>query len=273
MDTLLFLFWPFLACLLLILIHTWFGIHILERGIIFVDLSLAQFTGIGIALSFLFGGERITLFAVLFALLGALILSLTRQIGRYVNVEAFIGVLYIFSFATCSLILDRTPHGMEEFKGLLNGSILWVTPRTLTTTALLYGVVGLLHLFLHRRFQSLSKGEIRSFGLELLFFASFALVLVKSVLIAGIIQVFAFLVLPALTGRLFFDTPRRILITGWLVGTVASLGGILLSHLLDLPTAPLIVGGLAVTFFLGLAIRIGTSPNGKCILTPVQREK
>lgn len=273
METLVFLFWPFLACLLLILIHTWFGIHILERGIIFVDLSLAQFIGIGIALSFLVGGERITLFAVTFALLGALILSLTRQIGRYVNVEAFIGVLYIFSFAACSLILDRTPHGMEEFKGLLNGSILWVTPRTLTTTALLYGVVGLLHLFLHRRFQRLSKGEIRSFGLELLFFASFALVLVKSVLIAGIIQVFAFLVLPALTGRLFFDTPRSILIIGWLIGTAASLVGIFLSHLLDLPTAPLIVGVLALTFFIGLGIKISISTDRKYEPAHGQREK
>lgn len=254
MDTLSFLIWPFGACLLLILIHTWFGVHILERGIVFVDLALAQFISIGIAVSLLTGGNRMAL-ALLFAFGGALIMTFTRRVARHVNVEAFIGVLYIFSFAVCTLILDRTAHGMEEFKAILNGNILWVTPESLVSTALLYGAVGLLHWFLRKRFHDLTFTGKGPLWVEFLFFASFALVLVKSVMMAGILQVFSFLVVPALLGRLFFRRPGKILVTGWIAATLTSTGGIAASHLLDLPTAPVIVAGLALLFFAALAVK------------------
>ena len=261
METLSFLAWPFAACLLLILIHTWFGVHILERGIIFVDLALAQFISIGIALSLLVDGYRMPL-AVLFALGGALIMTFTRRVARHVNVEAFIGVLYIFSFGVCSLILDRTAHGMEEFKSILNGNILWVTPEALAATALLYGAVGLLHWFMRKRFHDLTFNGEGPLWVEFLFFASFALVLVKSVMLAGILQVFSFLVVPALLGRLFFRSTGKILVVGWVAGTLVSSGGIALSHLLDLPTAPLIVAGLALLFFMSLGVKAFLNRNG-----------
>jgi zinc/manganese transport system permease protein len=256
MEALNFLVWPFLACLLLILIHAYFGIHILERGIIFVDLALAQFIGIGIALSFVFGEEKSQLFSILFAFLGAFILACSRRAARYVNIEAFIGVLYIFSISAAILVLDRSPHGMEEFKTILNGNILWVTPREILSTAILYGAVGALHFFLRRQFHTLTFEGKGNFLLEFLFFASFAVVLVKSVHIAGILQVFSFLVIPALIGRLFFRQQSTILMVGWLVGVLVSVLGIFLSYRLDLPTAPLIVAGLALIFFVLLACKV-----------------
>jgi len=255
MEVFSFLVWPFLACLLLILIHAWFGIHILERGIIFVDLALAQFIGIGIALSFVFGEEKSQLFSILFAFLGAFILAFSKKAARYVNIEAFIGVLYIFSISAAILILDRSPHGMEEFKTILNGNIIWVTPREILSTFIVYASVGALHLFLRRQFLALTFEGKGSFLMEFLFFASFAIVLVKSVKIAGILQVFSFLVIPALIGRLFFRKQTSILMIGWLVGVLASMGGIYLSFRLDLPTAPLIVAGLAIIFFALLACK------------------
>lgn len=256
MEALTFLIWPFLACLLLILIHAWFGIHILERGIIFVDLALAQFIGIGLALSFVVGEQRGLLLSLVFALLGSVVLALSRTAARHVNIEAFIGVLYIFSFSAATLILDRSPHGMEEFKTIMNGNILWVTPHELLSTAALYGCVGLLHFLLRKRFHALSFEGKGGFPTELLFFASFSIVLVKSVRMAGILQVFSFLVIPALIGRLFFRKPSRVLVTGWLVGVLVSMAGIFLSFRLDLPTAPVIVAGLAGLFFALLALRI-----------------
>ena len=255
MEVFSFLVWPFLACLLLILIHAWFGIHILERGIIFVDLALAQFIGIGIALSFVFGEEKSQLFSILFAFLGAFILAFSKKAARYVNIEAFIGVLYIFSISAAILILDRSPHGMEEFKTILNGNIIWVTPREILSTFIVYASVGALHLFLRRQFLALTFEGKGSFLMEFLFFASFAIVLVKSVKIAGILQVFSFLVIPALIGRLFFRKQTSILMVGWLVGALVSMGGIYLSFRLDLPTAPLIVAGLAIIFFALLACK------------------
>lgn len=256
MEIFNFLLYPFLACLLLLLIHTWFGIHILERGIIFVDLALAQFIGIGIALSFLFGREMSMLFSLVFAFLGAIILSLSKRVARYVNIEAFIGVLYIFSFSAAILILDKSPHGLEEFKGIMNGNILWVTPKEILSTAVIYGVVGVLHFILRKQFYVLTFEGKGGFLLELFFFTSFAVVLVKSVHMAGILQVFSFLVVPALIGKLFFKKTLSVLLTGWLVGVVVSVLGIFLSFKLDIPTAPVIVASLACMFFVMLGGKI-----------------
>jgi zinc/manganese transport system permease protein len=257
MEALSFLLFPFLGCVLLILIHAWFGIHILERGIIFVDLAMAQFIALGIAVAFLMGheGNARNLYAVLFAILGASILSAARNIRKNVNMEAFIGVLYIFSLAASMLTLDRTPHGMEEFKTLLNGNILWVTPSELLKAFLLYAAIGLLHFVFRRKFFELSSGRGNGIFWEFLFFLSFAFVLVSSVQLAGILQVFSFLVIPALIGRLYTREPLKILVGGWGIGLAASMVGITLSYKLDLPTAPLIVASLSVAFFFLLAFR------------------
>ena len=255
MEALNFLLYPFLACLLLIGIHAYFGIHILQRGIIFVDLALAQFIGIGLALSFLLGGEKHVLLSLIFAMIGALILAVSKRAAKYVNIEAFIGVLYIFSVSAAILILDRSPHGLEEFKTIINGNIIWVTPGDLLSTFIVYGLVGLLHYFLWERFYALSFLGKGGFGLEFLFFASFAVVLVKSVQMAGILQVFSFLVIPALIGRLFTRDPLKVLVIGWTLGVLVSIGGIYLSYKFDVPTAPAIVVSLSIIFFGFLAVR------------------
>jgi zinc/manganese transport system permease protein len=255
MEALNFLVYPFLACLLLIGIHAYFGIHILERGIIFVDLALAQFIGIGIALSFLLGEEHSYLLTVIFAVFGALILALSKRATKYVNIEAFIGVLYIFSVSAAILILDRTPHGLEEFKNIINGNIIWVTPQEILSTFILYALVGALHVILRKKFFALSFEGKGGFWLEFLFFASFAIVLVKSVRMAGILQVFSFLVIPALIGKLFSREPLKILMIGWVFGVLVSIGGIFMSYKFDIPTAPVIVVSLSIIFFALLAVR------------------
>jgi len=259
MEVLTFLFYPFLGCVLLILIHAYFGIHILERGIIFVDLAMAQFIALGIALAFLMGheGSERNYYAIAFAVVGASVFSMARRIQRIVNMEAFIGVLYIFSLAGSILILDRTPHGLEEFKSILNGNILWVTSSDILKTFILYAAIGLLHLVFRKKFFALSYEESNGPFWEFLFFLSFALVLVSSVQLAGILQVFSFLVIPALIGRLFTSSPMKILIGGWGIGLAASMVGITLSYKLDLPTAPLIVASLSIAFFILLVLRIG----------------
>jgi zinc/manganese transport system permease protein len=261
MDALNFLLYPFLACLLLIGIHAYFGIHILQRGIIFVDLALAQFIGIGLALSFLLGGERHIVLSLVFAMLGALILAFSKRAAKYVNIEAFIGVLYIFSVSAAILILDRSPHGLEEFKSIINGNIIWVTPADIFSTFIVYGLVGLLHFILWKRFYALSYEGKGGFWLEFLFFASFAVVLVKSVKMAGVLQVFSFLVIPAMIGRLFTRDPLKVLMVGWTLGVLVSIVGIFLSYKFDIPTAPVIVLSLSVIFFGFLAVRAWSKWN------------
>lgn len=257
MEALNFLIYPFLGCMLLILIHAYFGIHILERGVIFLDLSLAQFIALGIAFSFFFGHESNGqyIFAIIFAVIGASILSFSRQISRSVNIEAFIGVLYVFSLAGSVLILDRTPHGLEEFQAIMNGNILWLTAKDILHAFVLYTAIGIFQFIFRKKFFALSYGGEYRYFWEFLFFLSFAFVLVSSVQIAGILQVFSFLVIPALIGRLYTREPSKILLAGWAIGFLASVFGVFFSYRLDIPTAPLIVASLSVAFFITLAWR------------------
>jgi zinc/manganese transport system permease protein len=268
MDTLIFLIYPFIGCVLLILIHAYFGVHILERGIIFVDLCMAQFIGLGIAVALFMGHETAvdkTLYALIFAFLGASILTLTRKVSRFINVEAFIGVLYIFSLAASILVLDRTPHGLEELKTILNGNIIWVTPAELLKTFALYSGILIFHYVFRKKFFALTYEGKNGILWEFLFFFTFALVLVSSVQMAGILQVFSFLVIPALMGRLYTRKPWNVLLWGWAIGIAASVFGITLSYKLDFPTAPFIVASLSLCFFALLLVKTLTAkrPEGR----------
>lgn len=257
METFTFFIYPLSACILLILIHAYFGIHILERGIIFVDLSLAQFIGVGLACSFLVSHDNLLKYvlAISFSVLGALILAFSRKIAKFTNIEAFIGVLYIFSFSMSILILDRTPHGTEEFKAILNGNIIWVDGHDVFYTFLVYAVIGIFHFIFRKKFFLLSREGKGSYWWEFLFFLSFAIVLVKSVQMAGILQVFAFLIIPALIGKLFTGKLSLVLIGGWLLGFISSSIGLLVSYKWDIPTAPLIIASLSFFYFLMLGIK------------------
>jgi zinc/manganese transport system permease protein len=263
MEAFSLFFYPLAACILLILIHAYFGIHILERGIIFVDLSLAQFIGVGLACSFFFSHDGLVkyLLSISFAVLGAFILSFSRRISKHTNIEAFIGVLYIFSLAASILVLDRSPHGLEEFKTILNGNIIWVTGEDIAQTFVLYAVIGIFHFIFRERFLALTFEEKGGFFWEFLFFLSFAVVLVKSVQMAGILQVFAFLIIPALIGRLFTRNTFAVLIGGWLLGFISSAFGLFASYAWDLPTAPLIVASLSLFYFLMLSVNTVTGKN------------
>ncbi len=249
---------PLSGCVLLVMMHVYFGVHVLERGIVFVDLALAQFIGLGIAVSFLFdiGPQGSRWFSLVFALAGASVLATSRYISRVVYIEAFIGVLYVFSLAASMLVLDRTPHGLEEFKAILNGNILWINGGDVWRMFALYACVGVFHYVFRRRFADLSFNGLGGPLWEFLFFLSFALVLTSSVKVAGILQVFVFLILPVLVGRLYCKGVLRIMLVGWAAGVVTSAAGIAVSYVLDLPTSPVIVAMLCLIFFALLAVRL-----------------
>ena len=129
--------------------------------------------------------------------------------------------------------------------------------------SLLYAVIGGLHLVFWKRFIDLSYGKGGNFLWEFLFFLTFAFVLVSSVQIAGILQVFSFLVIPALIGRLYTREPIKILLRGWLIGLGVSLFGVSLSYKLDVPTAPLIVASLSLIFFVLLGLKARKNHQSK----------
>lgn len=254
MDYLPFLLWPFLASLVLIGIHVYFGLHVIRRGIIFVDLSLAQVAALGITVAVLLGhghdGAVSYIFAFLFALVGGTIFTFTRTIQKKIPQEAIIGIVYAVSSAVAILAVSHSPEGAEHIRYLLVGSLLTVTPTIVGKTAAVYAAVGLFHWLARSKFLPLSFNgdhELSKPNLwDFLFYATFAVVVTSSVKICGVLLVFVFLVVPSVFAALLTDSIGRRLIYGWLFGFIGSAIGIILSFWLDTPTGATVVATFGV---------------------------
>jgi zinc/manganese transport system permease protein len=243
---------PLTACLIFVAIHAYLGTHILARGVIFVDLALAQVAAMGSTLALMAGygmtGGASYLVSLLFALFGAAYFSITRFKHRDISQEAVIGVAYVIASAVTILILDRAPHGAEHIKYMLVGTILWTDWWTVLKIALLYAAVGAVLFAVHRPIHSISykiggrSSRDRSVVFwDFVFYALFGLVVTSSVRIAGVLLVFSFLVMPALFSTLFFKGYNRRLAIGWLFGGMVSVAGCLISYYFDLPTGASII--------------------------------
>ncbi len=269
------LLWPFVAGVVLTLIHAWFGMHVLARGVVFVDLSLAQMAALGLTVAILAGfpvqSEAAYWYALAFALSGALLFAATRRFEYSIQQEAVIGIVYAVSASLAVLALDRAPQGAEHVKQLLIGSILTVTPDEVGTVAALYAAIGLLHLMFRDALVELSfnprRAELRRrriFFWDFIFYGSFALVVTSSVRIAGVLLVFAYLIVPAALAGLVATNLRRRLVIAWVVGTTLTACGLYASWSWDLPTGPAIVttfGAAAALVALIVGLRRAT-PRG-----------
>ena len=253
---------PFVACLVLTGIHAYLGLHVLARGVIFVDLALAQVAALGLTVALLAGHAPASAaaywYALVFAVGGGLLFAVTRIRRAPVPQEAIIGIVYAVSAALTVLVVDRAPQGAERIKQLLVGSILTVTGGDVLSLAGLYAVVGLVHWLVRRPLLALSFGGGRERGgrvlaWDALFYASFALVVTSSVRVAGVLLVFAYLVVPAAIAMLLVRGVGRRLTLGWLVGAAVSAGGLVASYRWDLPTGAAIVSA----FGLALALTAG----------------
>ncbi len=259
MDLLLIMAAPFAASVVLVLIHAYLGGHVLERGVIFVDLAMAQFAALGATAGLLFGFELESGFSYLLGLAASLaaagFFAMSRQRIRRVPQEAVIGIAYVFASSAAIIIATRSPHGSEHVKQILVGSILWVSWPNVLKTALLYGALGLLLWKVHGPLSRVSRDpegmrrEGRSLFLwDFLFYGIFALVVTSSVRIAGVLLVFSILIVPSVFAALRGATGGRRLGLAWSFGILCSLLGMLASYFLDLPT------GATVVVVMGLAL-------------------
>jgi zinc/manganese transport system permease protein len=267
------LLWPFVAGLVLTAIHAWFGLHVLARGVVFVDLSLAQVAALGLTIAILAGhpvqSTAAYWYALAFALGGAVLFALTRRFERHIQQEAVIGIVYAVSASLAVLALDRAPQGAEHVKQLLIGSILTVTPEELGGIAALYAAIGLLHFAWRRGLVEVSFDPQRArlkgrhvFFWDCVFYGSFALVVTSSVRVAGVLLVFAYLIIPAALAALFARTLGHRLLLAWALGAVLTAGGLHASWVWDLPTGPAIVsafGAAMVLVGLGAVLRMATA--------------
>jgi zinc/manganese transport system permease protein len=248
---------PFVVCLVLTGIHCYLGIHIVSRGVIFVDLALAQVAALGSVVALLAGYELNSNHAYImslgFTFIGAALFALGRLRDETVPQEAIIGIVYAVSSAMAILVLDRAPHGAEEIKSMLVGDILFVTWPQIINMFLIYLAVGILHFLLRRKFLLISMdiNLARRQNLwirfwDFIFYVTFGIVVTSSVRIAGVLLVFTYLVVPAACAMLFYRKVAHRLAMGWALGFIGSVLGLYASAKWDLPTGASVVSVFGV---------------------------
>jgi zinc/manganese transport system permease protein len=248
-------------------IHSYLGLHVIAREVIFVDLSLAQMAALGSAVAILAGSQPDStasfLYALGFTTIGAVLFALTRtqEKGR-VPQEAFIGIVFVVASAAAILVADRTPRGGEAIKDILVGSLLWVSWPAIIRLAGVYAAIGVFHWVLRRRFLTISFQPETALAngwsirwWDFLFYLTFGIVITFSVPIAGVLLVFSFLVVPAAIAFQFTRRHGMLAIVSWVAGAVASASGLLVSFRYDLPTGPVVVCMFGLVLILAGAVR------------------
>jgi len=264
MEMFLFLLAPFVASLILTGIHAYLGVHVVERGVIFVDLALAQIAALGATVAIVVGmdphGVGSYWISLAFTFIGAAIFAFARTRRGHIPQEAFIGITYAVASGAAILLMSKATGETEHLKDMLVGNILAVSWPDVRETALLYGAIGLFHYIFRKKFLLISmnhdKAENLGFNVRLwdfAFYASFGFVVTSSVAIAGVLLVFCYLIVPSVGAMLFAERIGRRLAIGWTMGTLVSALGCLLSVWGDLPTGATIVvsfGGVLILMFL-----------------------
>ena len=270
LDVLKFLAAPFVASLILAGIHAYLGVHVVERGVIFVDLSLAQIAALGATIALLLplsGGDPhspgVYWTGLVFTFIGAAIFSTVRVRHARIPQEAVIGIAYAVASAATIIAMSHATSESEHLKDMLVGNILAVSWPDVGKTAALYAVIGAFHYSFRRQFLAISmdreKAERDGLSVRLwdfLFYASFGFVVTSSVLIAGVLLVFCYLIVPSVAAMLYADRVGPRLAIGWTMGTVVSALGIYLSVKLDLPTG----AAMVCTFGLVLVVMAAVRP-------------
>ncbi len=251
----------FCECLVLVGIHSYLGVHVIKRKVLFVDLALAQIAALGMLIALFFGITPHTPAAYGFSLVltavAAGVFALTSVPSARIPQEAVIGLVYAVAAATSILLIDRAPHGGEHIKEVLTGAILWVRWRTVGIAALVYSLVGLLHYAARRKFVLITDHPDRAWASgirvrfwDFLFYLSFGVVITLSVDTAGVLLVFVFLVAPAIIAILLTDRWFHQLVIGWSLGLLVTVSGLATSYAADLPTGPTIVAAYAAALLI-----------------------
>jgi zinc/manganese transport system permease protein len=311
------LLWPLAACVTMGLLHAYSGLHVLRRGVIFVDIALAQMAALGaVAGMFLSPPEGHTVrpsastvalsparasdnnagdeldqairqtgqtetdtslpdpevehheegflafWPTAFALFGAVLLAYGRLPGQRIPHEAIIGVVYVVAAATTVLLLSRSPHAHEQMEEMLTGKLLFVDRAEVLHTAAVYAVLGLLHCILFRRFLAIStspeQAEARGMHVRLwdcVFYGMFAILVTRSVAVAGVLVVFTLLIIPGACAAAFTENFKAQMVLAWVISTVVIVVGLAVSVLADLPSGSTLVAtfgaALALCLLLG----------------------
>jgi len=256
---------PVVACVLMAVALGWFGFHVLQREVIFVDLALAQIAALGTTYAVFLGHDPdepvAYLLGLVFTVLGAAGFSLARRFSSRVPQEALIGIAYALSAALAALLLDfaSDPHGAEKLQHLMVGNVVWVTWTEIGAMAGVCGAVGVVHAVFRNRFLGISIDPegVATRGVavatwDLVFYLTFGLVITTVVHVAGVLLVFSWLVIPAVIARLFVDGVAARLLFAWAITIPVSAFGVAVSY--EHGAGPIIVTSLGVCLALSLAL-------------------
>jgi zinc/manganese transport system permease protein len=262
---------PLLACLLLPALLVYLGLHIVRRGIIFVDLALAQVAALGTCWCVMLGHDAHDIhtywWSIAFTLGGALIFTFTRTSEPHrVPQEALIGIVYVVAAAASIILLSKSPGSNEELQRTLIGDVLFVTWPQIWKTFLLYVVIAIVHFIFRKKFISLTFSGERSDvswatrGWDFLFYALFGLVVTSFVQIGGVLLVFTYLIVPAVCANLLANSLRVLLGVGTLIAALGGLGGLYASYQFNMPTGAAIVCTFgAVLLVVGIVAKLRSS--------------
>jgi len=278
LTNLQFIIAPLAACLVLLTLTSYFGVHVLKREIIFIDIALAQIAVLGSAVAIYmehsFQMPEVVIwnlnlshvlayaFSLLFCLGAAFVFTILKNPRIKTPIEAFIGIAYALATTAAVIILDKSAGADVHLHDMLTGVLLWTDWPQVLRLALVFAAIGAFHLVYHKKFtrltacyQGLAEPIKKRKLWDFLFYATFGIMIIESVRIAGVLTVFAFLILPASVSALFATRWRNRILIGLLSGLIASVLGLHFSLTLDLTASPLIILFLGLILLLAIVFR------------------
>ena len=261
LENIIFLSIPIIACVLLAGILGYFGNHILTRGIIFIDIALAQIAALGTMIGILMGfaAESFSVEAVsmVFTLVVISFFALTRFEKQRIPQEAIIGIIYGLSLGIAMLFAEYIPGGSNYITKTITGNILWCTWDHIISCFLIFAVIGIIHIFLGKYFIKISESKDRfpfSYKkvriLEVIFYITFGIVIVKAVPVGGIFLVFTLLIAPTSIATIFTQKWKYRFIWSWIIGVIGSVIGMIISYSMDISNGPAIVCLMGLSVFI-----------------------
>ncbi len=254
---------PLAVGLVVVAMNAYFGLHIIRRGVIFVDLAFAQVAAVGSTIALLFGAHIGTplswALTFAFTLVGAAIFSFTRSHEEtLVPQEAIIGIVYVVASATVILLTSFTAEGAEHVKETLTGSLIWATWGTFGVVAAAYAAIGLFHFITREKMRAVTFHPERVSRIRLwdfIFYLTFGIAITFSVTLAGVLLIFSTLVIPSVIAFTFTGRFNRALLIAWASGAVALVAGLLGSVYWDVTTGPLLVVSFGVALVVAFVAR------------------
>jgi zinc/manganese transport system permease protein len=248
-------------CIMLSIVHAYLGLHVIEREVIFIDLSLAQVAALGSAFALLVGISHENafltyLFSFLMTVLAAFYLSYVRRIEKRFSLEALIGILYGFASAITLLLLDKEPHGLEVVKSSLVGNVLFVGWADVKMASLIYTPLTILVVFFHHQMEKSSRLQTH-WGWDFLFYSIFGAVVASSTKYSGVLMVFSLLVTPNLIAKGIFQNMVNRLIFCIIFNLIITTMSMMASYFYDFPVGAVnvaIATGVTLLFCFGWSV-------------------